>query len=186
MKKNVVFIKSKRLDTLVNGGDGSHSHVLALSEGSAGLIPAISNKKVDMGFYLLTLVCGFGGAYSLYNEDIFDGALLLALAWIFALFRKKGKGAGIVTLETTLRLLTKRNKGLHLTVDFDDIEHIEIINKVKTGGNGYFIKTSELNVSLKNGERENLATGGDIDIIIAQATALAEIIGCDVHHDDYH
>jgi hypothetical protein len=181
---SVVFVKTEGLDALVNGGDGSHSHVLERSHDSVSLIPSISQGKVIISFYFLISACITGGVYSLFYGDFFDFLILLAFALCFYLFIKKGKGFGEVHLEITSRKLRKKNKKDVFTVNLDDIEHLEIINKINSGGNGYFIQTSELNVLLKNGLRLNLATGGDMDAIISQATALAETIDCDVHHDD--
>jgi hypothetical protein len=183
-EENVVFIKSGKIDPLVNGGDGSHSHVLERSQGSIRLVPSISEGKVVTGLYLLIVVLASGATYSLLDGEIFDGVLLLVFAWGAYIFIKTGKGACTIQLKFRSRRLTKRNKKSCLRIDFDDIGHVEIINKVKSAGNGYHVKTSELNVSLRSGKRVNLATGGDMAIIIGQATALAEAIGCDVHHDD--
>lgn len=184
MKEGVVFVKSGKIDPLVNGGDGSHSHVLERSQGLVQLMPSVSQGKVVIGLYFLIVVCVSAGTYSLFSGEIFGGVMLIAFAWGFYVFIKNGKGVAEVRLGTTSRRLMKRSKSKCLTVGFDDIEYVEIINKIKSGGNGYFVKTSELNVSLKSGQRVNLATGGDMDIMISQATALAEAIGCDVHHDD--
>jgi hypothetical protein len=184
MKEGVEFIRAEGLEPIVNGGDGAHSHVLEQQKGVIRLSPSISQSKVIIAFYILTVVCASAGAYNLFHGDIFDGVIFIAFAWCFYLFIKNGKGFGTILLDATSRELIKRRKGELITVGFDDIQHLEIINKIKSGGNGYFIKTSELNLSLKSGQRMNLATGGNMDIIIGQATALAEAIGCDVHHDD--
>jgi hypothetical protein len=121
------------------------------------------------------------------NSYFFDGFLFIGLSIIFLLFIKKGYSEKEIRIETYNKVIkiksndkTKKNNQI---IAFKDIKYIQVINKLKSSGNGIVTRICELNIVLNNNNRFHLVSGSDI-IIMNQAKVVAEIIGCDIYHDN--
>ncbi len=182
--ENIQVIRNMKLSPITSVGRVACSHRLSEDGSSIVLKPAISRNTTKIILLALVVICFVVAIFLFVKGSFFDGVFISALSGIFSIAFRSGKGLPVMRLDLKQRLITRyRNKEYVTSIDFADVKHVEIINKMKVGLNGIF-KTSELNIALFDGERFNVATGGDMDIILDQAIAIARTVGCHVFYDD--
>lgn len=177
-------LKVKGLTPLVQGGDTSFSHVIRTKGHKVLLVPRINQNYLKLGLFVLILILIIGITRSVISGAISDAIILAFICGVIAIFINKGKGAAITELDTQSHAITTRIDGGTITTAFDSVEYVEVICKLKYAGNALVTKSNELNIACHKGERFNLSTGGDNEVIMAQANRVAKTLNVNIHVDE--
>lgn len=86
----------------------------------------------------------------------------------------------IVTLPSHL----EKNGSPHRSFSFDEIDHLQIVEKLLDGGEDRDYSCYELNVVLKAGARVLIVQHSDKAVIIADGERLAALVGCALQIQD--
>lgn len=176
-------VKITGLRPIVSGGDGKAQHKLIETEYGFELKPSLSENKVKIGFYLLSFVIMTTAGFLFIKGSVADGVLFCALGLGSSIVAKKNKGFGYTYVNKDKQEIL-RHDGKHLIrLEFSDVKYVEIIHKLKAISNGYISATNELNLALVGDERINISTGGDVDVIMLQADAIAQSVNVIIMHD---